>query len=213
MTVSSEVSKRRQRKWIYEEIVDKIPPFRWLPPIWDVIAQLLLVETIGIFAFIYFSMPVETVVLGSITILYTAVWSAGCLYVIPSMRRLRNPTNEQELQVLKEYKSDLLSNRKNELGLGFLCFIGVIGYTFWDSEFLQHFLGPGYGNPLLFILLLVLAWDVSYRIGLSFVTTILAARRSFGLSHAARRRRGLKYTAYSEVRTLRFLDSVNLYWG
>ncbi|MHA2179468.1 MAG: pyridoxamine 5'-phosphate oxidase family protein [Candidatus Thorarchaeota archaeon] len=62
-------------------------------------------------------------------------------------------------------------------------------------------------------MLLVLAWDVSYRIGLSLVTTLLAARRSIGLSHAARGRRGLEYTAYSEVRTLRFLDSVNVYWG
>jgi hypothetical protein len=213
MTVSSQVPKRGQRKWIYEEIVDKIPPFRWLPPIWDVIAQAVLVEAVGILAFIYFSMPIETVVLGSVAIAYTVIWSAGCLYIIPSMRRLKNPTNEQELRILQEYKSDLLLNRRNELVVGVLCFIGVIGYTFWNPEFLQHFLGPGYGNPLLFILLLVLAWDVSYRIGLSFVTTLLAARRSIGLSHAARSRRGLEYTAYSEVRTLRFLDSVNVYWG
>ncbi|MHA2045750.1 MAG: pyridoxamine 5'-phosphate oxidase family protein [Candidatus Thorarchaeota archaeon] len=129
------------------------------------------------------------------------------------MRSLRNPTNIQELGVLREYKSDLLLNRRNELAVGVMCFAGVIGYTLWDPGFLQHFLGPGFGNPLLFILLLVLAWDVSYRIGLSLVTTLLAARRSIGLSHAARGRRGLEYTAYSEVRTLRFLDSVNVYWG
>ncbi|MHA2076444.1 MAG: pyridoxamine 5'-phosphate oxidase family protein [Candidatus Thorarchaeota archaeon] len=213
MTVVSEVPKRAERKWIYEEIVDKIPPFRWLPPVWDVIAQAVLVEAVGILAFIYFSMPVETVVIGSVAILYTVIWSAGCLYIIPSMRRLRDPTNEEELRILKEYKSDLLLSRKNELVVGILCFIGVIGYTFWDPPFLQHFLGPGYGNPLLFILLLVLAWDVSYRIGLTFVTTLVATRRSIGLSHAARSRRGLEYTAYSEVRTLRFLDSVNVFWG
>ncbi|MFX1483658.1 MAG: pyridoxamine 5'-phosphate oxidase family protein [Promethearchaeota archaeon] len=213
MTVVPSAQKLSDRKWIYEEIVDKLPPFRWLPPIWDVIAQLFLVEAVGILAFIYFRMPVETAILGTLTIIYTVVWSAGCLYVIPSMRRLRNPTNEQELRVLQEYKSDLLWNRKNELVFGVLCFIGLIAYTFWDPSFLQYFLGPGYGNPLLFILLLVLAWDVSYRVGLTFVTTLFAARRSSGLNYAARRRRGLEYTAYSEVRTLRFLDSVNLYWG
>jgi hypothetical protein len=213
MTVGSGVPKRKQRKWIYEEIVDKIPPFRWLPPTWDVIAQLLLVEAVGIFASIYFQMPFEAVIIGSLIIGYTVIWSAGCLYVIPSMRRLRNPTNEQELRVLQEYKDDLLLNRWNELTVGFLCFIGVIVYSFWDPAFLQHFLGPGFGNPLLFVLVLVLAWDVSYRMGLSFVTTLFAARRSIALSYAARRRRGLEYTAYSEVRTLRFLDSVNLYWG
>jgi hypothetical protein len=213
MTMASGSSKRGKRKWIYEEIVDRIPPFRWLPPIWDVIAQLFLVEAIGILAFLYFRMPVETAILGSTTILYTVVWSAGCLYIIPSVRGLRNPTNKQELQVLQEYKSDLLWNRRNELVIGILVFIGVIGYTFWEPQFLQQLLGTGYGNPLLLILLLVLTWDVSYRIGLSFVTTLLAARRSIGLSNAARGRRGLQYTAYSEVRTLRFLDSVNLYWG
>ena len=213
MTVVSKLQKQGQRKWIYEEIVERIPPFRWLPPTWDVIAQLFLVEAVGIFAFIYFKMPIETVILGSLTILYTVIWSAGCLYIIPSMRRLRNPTNDQELRVLREYKKDLLFNRMNELVGGVLCFIGVIGYTYWDTEFLNHFLGPGYGNPLLFILVLVLAWDVSYRIGLSIMTTLFAARRSIALSYAARRRRGLGYTAYREVRTLKFLDSVNLYWG
>jgi general stress protein 26 len=45
------------------------------------------------------------------------------------------------------------------------------------------------------------------------MTTLFAARRSIALSYAARRRRGLGYTAYREVRTLKFLDSVNLYWG
>ncbi|MFW9893542.1 MAG: pyridoxamine 5'-phosphate oxidase family protein [Candidatus Thorarchaeota archaeon] len=213
MNVVSEVPSQDQRKWIYEEIVDRIPPFRWLPPLWDVIAQLFLVEAVGILAFIYFNMPFETAILGSLTILYTVVWSGGCLYVIPWMRRLRNPTNQEERSVLKEYKSDLLWNRRNELVIGILCFIGVISYTFWDPGFLQHFLGPGYGNPLLFILLLVLAWDVSYRLGLSFMITLFAARRSIALSHAARRRRGLQYTAYSEILTLKYLDSVNIYWG
>lgn len=213
MTAILETKKRDQRKWIYEEIVDHIPPFSWLPPTWDVVAQLFLVEAIGVIAFIYFSMPIESVILGSMAILYTVIWSAGCLYIIPSMRRLRNPTNEQELQVLKEYKEDLLLRRRNELVAGVLCFIVVIGYLIRDPEFLQHFLGPGFGNPLLFILVLVLAWDVSYRIGLSFITTLFATRRSIALSFAARRRRGLQYTAYSEIRTLKFLDSINLYWG
>jgi hypothetical protein len=213
MIPASRGLRSRERKWIYEEIVDRIPPFRWLPSLWDVIAQLFLVEAVGIFAFFYFRMPLETAIIGTTTILYTVVWSAGCLYIIPSVRRLKDPTNQQELRVLQEYKSDLLWNRRNELVIGVLCFVGIIAYIFWDPPFLQQFLGPGYGNPLLYILLMVLAWDVSYRMGLSFMTTLLAARRSIGLSYAARRRRGLQYTAYSEVRTLRFLDSVNLYWG
>ncbi|MFW9786564.1 MAG: pyridoxamine 5'-phosphate oxidase family protein [Candidatus Thorarchaeota archaeon] len=213
MTVDSEQQRRSQRKWIYEEIVEYIPPFRWLPPTWDVIAQLFLVEAVGIFAFIYFQMPVESVILGTLTIMYTVIWSAGCLYIIPSMRRLRDPTNKQELRVLQEYKEDLLMKRSYELAPGVLLFLGLIVYAMRDSEFLQHFLGPGYGNPLLFILVLVLSWDVSYRLGLSFITTLFAARRSIALSFAARRRRGLQYTAYSEIRTLKFLDSVNLYWG
>ncbi|NHI88208.1 MAG: hypothetical protein EAX87_01725 [Candidatus Thorarchaeota archaeon] len=213
MSVVSGSQKQAQRKWIYEEIVERIPPFKWLPPTWDVIAQLFLVEAVGIFAFVYFQMPFESAILGSLIIMYTVVWSAGCLFIIPSMRKLRNPTNEQELHVLREYKEDLLMKRRYELVAGILCFVVVIVYTIRTPVFLEHFLGEGYGNPLLFILVLVLAWDVSYRLGLSFMTTLFAARRSIALSYAARRRRGLQYTAYSEVRTLKFLDSVNLYWG
>ncbi|MHA1903850.1 MAG: hypothetical protein ACW977_07760 [Candidatus Thorarchaeota archaeon] len=104
------------RKWIYEDIVERIPPFRWLPPTWDVIAQLFLVEAVGIAAFFIFQMPFETVVIGSLIILYTVVWSAGCLYVIPWLRRLQNPTNVEELSVLRSYKRRLLLDRKYELG-------------------------------------------------------------------------------------------------
>ena len=101
MNGRSTVQDKLQRKWIYEEIVDRIPPFRWLPPTFDVVAQLLLVETVGVFAFIYFQMPVEAAIFGSLAILYTVVWSAGCLYVIPWLRRLRDPTNKLERKILK----------------------------------------------------------------------------------------------------------------
>ena len=72
-----------KRKWIYEEIVDRVPPFSWLPSVYDVIAQLMLVETVGIIAFIYFEMPIESAIFGSLAILYTVIWSAGCLYIVP----------------------------------------------------------------------------------------------------------------------------------
>ncbi len=214
MNNGSTVQDDMQRKWIYEEIVDRIPPFRWLPPTFDVVAQLLLVETVGVLAFIYFQMPLEAAVFGSLAILYTVVWSAGCLYVIPWLRRLRNPTNKLERNILKDYKSRLLLSRKYELIGGLVCFGAVGVYLFIiDTEYLQFFLGAGYGNPLLVILILVLAWDIAYRMGLSLVTAFFTAWRSISLSSAARKRLGLAYTAYSEVRTLKYLDMINLYWG
>jgi hypothetical protein len=214
MNDGSTVQYNMQRKWIYEEIVDRIPPFRWLPPVLDVIAQLLLVETVGVLAFIYFQMPLEAAMYGSLAIVYTVVWSAGCLYVIPWLRRLRDPTNKLERNILKEYKSRLLLSRKFELIGGVVCFGAVIIYLFIiDTTYLQFFLGAGYGNPLLAILILVLAWDIAYRIGLSMVTALFTAWRSISLSSAARKRMGLAYTAYSEVRTLKYLDLINLYWG
>jgi hypothetical protein len=213
MNGGSTVNDKLQRKWIYEDIVDRIPPFRWLPPTFDVVAQLLLVETVGVLAFIYFQMPVEAAVFGSLAILYTVVWSAGCLYVIPWLRRLRNPTNKLERKVLQDYKSRLLLDRKYELLGGVVVFTALIVYLVYDPEYLQFFLGSGFGNPLLTILILVLAWDISYRMGLSMVTALFTAWRSISLSSAARKRLGLAYTAYSEVRTLKSLDMINLFWG
>jgi len=205
--------KLRQRKWIYEEIVDRVPPFKWLSSTYDVLAQLLLVEAVGVLAFIYFEMPFEAVLYGSLAICYTVVWSAGCLFIAPSLRKLRSPTHDSELEVLESYRSRILLNRGFELVGGLVFFAFLVGYMIVDSSILQELLGSGFGNPLLFILIAVLAWDVAYRLGLSFVATLLAAYRSLQLSRAARRRIGLEYTAYSEVRTLKFLDSVNLYWG
>jgi hypothetical protein len=199
-------------RWVYEEIVDRVPPFRWLPPILDVAAQLLLVETIGIIAFFYFNMPVNAAIFGSMAIVYTVVWSAGCLYVIPWLRRLRNPTHESEFEVLQKYRERLF-DRRYELGGSLICFVGMSGYLFIDQNLLKLFLGDGFGNPILTVLILVLTWDISYRIWLSVLTTLFAANRSISLSRAARSRRGLEYTAYSEVRTLRQLDTINLYWA
>ncbi|MFX1264517.1 MAG: pyridoxamine 5'-phosphate oxidase family protein [Promethearchaeota archaeon] len=213
MQGDSDARRTADRKWIYEEIVDKVPPFRWLPPVYDVLAQLLLVEAVGIAAFLHFEMPIESAIYGTLAILYTVVWSAGCLYVIPWLRRLRNPTNEEENKVLGAYKSRLLLDRKYEFAAGLVCFAGVSVYLVLNANVLEPLLGAGFGNPLLVILLAVLAWDVCYRVGLSLVTTFFAAKRSIELSRAARKRRGLKYTAYSEVRTLKSLDSVNLYWA
>ncbi|MHA1958681.1 MAG: pyridoxamine 5'-phosphate oxidase family protein [Candidatus Thorarchaeota archaeon] len=203
----------KEKKWVYEEIVERVPPFRWLPPTLDVVAQLLLVEAVGIVAFVYFQMPLDAALFGSLAIVYTVVWSAGCLNIIPWVRRLKDPTNEQELKVLQAYKERLLLSRPVELAGGILCFVGVVTILYFNQDVLQDFLGSGFGNPLLFALVGVLAWDISYRLGLSFVTTILAANRSVRLNRAAHRRRGLEYTAYSEVQTLKSLDLVNLYWG
>ncbi|MHA1909901.1 MAG: pyridoxamine 5'-phosphate oxidase family protein [Candidatus Thorarchaeota archaeon] len=202
-----------KRKWLYEEIVEKVPPFRWLPPTLDVVAQLLLVETVGILAFLYFQMPFNAVLFGSLAIVYTVVWSAGCLYVIPWLRRLRDPTNELENQVLSRYKNRLLNDRRVEVLGAIVTFVGLGLYLLIDPLILQHFLGTGYGNPLLFILILILSWDIAYRLWLSLMTTLNAAWRSIGLAKAARSRRGLEYTAYSEVHTLRSLDLINLYWA
>jgi hypothetical protein len=213
MQGTADASQQTGRKWIYEEIVDKVPPFRWLPPVYDVLAQLLLVEAVGIAGFLYFEMPLTSAIYGTLAILYTVVWSAGCLYVIPWLRRLRNPTNEEENRVLESYKNRLLLDRRYELATGITLFAGVWTFIHLDPTFLAEHLGAGFGNPYLMALVAVLVWDVSYRIGLSLITTLFAARRSISLSRAARRRRGLEYTAYSEVRTLKYLDSVNLYWA
>ncbi|MDF1538955.1 MAG: pyridoxamine 5'-phosphate oxidase family protein [Candidatus Thorarchaeota archaeon] len=202
-----------ERKWVFEEIIEHVPPFKWLRPNLQVLAQLLLVETVGIFAFLYFQMPFNAVVFGSLAIVYTVIWSAGCLYVIPWLRRLRNPTNERELKVLSRYREHLLYNRQYELVGSVLAFAGVAIYLSIDTQILEGFLGTGFGNPLLFVLILVLSWDIAYRLWLSFLTTLLAARRSIGLARAARGRRGLEYTAYSEVHTLKRLDMMNLYWA
>ena len=209
----SAASTERRSKWLYEEIVERLPPFKWLPPNLDVVAQLLIVEAVGIIAFLTFQMRIEAVVFGTLAIIYTVVWSAGCLYVIPWLRRLRNPTNPQERRVLSNYRNRLLSDRRYELAGSLLMFVGIISYLLLNPEILQYFLGAGYGNPILSILILVLTWDICYRLWLSFLTTLFAASRSISLSQAAKKRRSLEYTAYSEVRTLKSLDLVNMYWA
>ncbi len=206
----SDVSAKE--KWLYEEIVDTVPPFKWLPPDLQVLAQLLLVETVGVLAFLYFHMPIESAVFGSLAIIYTVIWSAGCLFVAPGLRRLKDPTNQDELNVLTTYKERLLYDRKYEVSGSLATFAGVVFYLYMEQTTLKRFLGLGFGNPILMILILILTWDISYRLWLSIMTTTFAAFRSIELARAARRRQGMEYTAYSEIHTLRSLDWINLLW-
>ncbi|MHA1636452.1 MAG: DUF7530 family protein, partial [Candidatus Thorarchaeota archaeon] len=182
----TDAPKVRRNKWLYEEIVERVPPFKWLPPNLDVVAQLLIVEAVGIIAFLTFQMRMEAVIFGTLAIIYTVIWSAGCLYVIPWLRRLRNPTNPQELIVLSNYRNRLLSDRRYELTGSIIIFLGIVSYLILEPGILQYFLGAGFGNPILFILILVLVWDVCYRLWLSFLTTLFAACRSISLSRAAK---------------------------
>jgi len=126
---------------------------------------------------------------------------------------LKNPTNVQELEVLASYKYHLLGDRKYELAGSAAAFIGVSFYVFiLEPSILSDFLGTGYGNPILTLLILILTWDIAYRLWLSLLTTLFAAKRSIDLARAARGRRGLEYTAYSELHTLKSIDWVNLLW-
>ena len=48
-------------KWVYEIILEKVPPFNRLPSGYDVLGQMLLLETVGIILAILFSMASDSI--------------------------------------------------------------------------------------------------------------------------------------------------------
>ena len=72
-----------ERKWTYELIVEKIPPFKWLPRHFDVLAQLIIMAIAGTIINYIFRLPLTSLLYGLLVILVVILWSAIAIYYGP----------------------------------------------------------------------------------------------------------------------------------
>ncbi len=199
-------------KWIYEEIVGRIPPFSLLPYQYSIPLQLFFLLILGLFLGFIFDLKFISMLYGSIAILVAVLWSLLILQLGPTLRKFRAPLSKDENELLERYKGILFHKNHYEAAPGLAIFISFMLYLFfYGSGLLENWLGVRNAVLLLFVSLLI--WDISYRMGLGIWASALALWRSIMLKKLAEKRTELEYTPYTELRSLRKLDVNNMFFG
>jgi nitroimidazol reductase NimA-like FMN-containing flavoprotein (pyridoxamine 5'-phosphate oxidase superfamily) len=203
----------KEMKWIYEEIVGRIPPFSLVSHQYSIILQLLFLLIVGISLGIIFGLSQISIIYGSIAILVAVLWSRLILQLGPTLRKFRAPLSKDENELLEQYKAILFHRKHYEAVPGLAIFVPIMIYLlFFGKDLFESWLGE---NPHIILLLFVslLIWDICYRMGLGIWTSILALWRSIQIKKLAEKRTELEHTPYTELRYLRKLDINNVLFG
>jgi len=200
------------KKWVYEIILERVPPFSLVPRGYNVALQLFLMEIVGILVAAVFALPSSSIFYGSIAILAVWIWSFLAFHIGPTVRRLKPPSAHLEREVIDKYKKSLFSPRRIEYGFAVLIFFFISLYLFLRQDLIAYWLAGNF-SPVLLVLAGILLWDVSYRLGLGLWSALMAFKRSINLSRVSGMRGKMRYTPYEELRTLKRLDIINLSFG
>ncbi len=204
---------KKEKKWIYEEIVGRIPPFSLVSYKYSILLQLLLLLVLGIFFGFIFELGVISLLYGSLAILVAVSWSLLILQLAPTLRKFRAPLSKDENKLLERYKGILFHKNHYEAVPGLVIFIPFMLYLFYlGRDLLDMWLGKD-PHVILLVFVSLLIWDICYRMGLGIWTSVLALWRSVRLKKIAEKRMELEHTPYTELRYLQKLDINNVFFG
>ncbi|MBE8540489.1 DUF7530 family protein [Geoglobus acetivorans] len=190
-------------KWVYELIIEKIPPFSLISDRNVVLVQLLLMLAAGILIAILAKLPLVSLLMGSLAILVVVVWSRLTLIVAPSIRSFRPSMSEAENVVIEEYKQLLFSRRRPELFTGILIFIPFLYRIFTHKALLEFY---HLENWIVILFALILAWDVVYRAGIGIWVFSLSLFRSYRLFKLSKRRKELEHVLLYDLKAMESID-------
>ena len=168
-------SRPGREAWVYESIVGAVPGVE--VGTWAAHAVHFAGFEVAVVAcWAFYDLPSSALVAGTVVV---AVASAGSVAMVTIADAVR-AGNESP-----RYRRLVLGSRF-ELVLGLLAFLGLVTYLFVvdprDSPvLLESVLGPDPPAPAVFLLLL-LCWDVCYRIGTSWWAGVTALWRTVALA-------------------------------
>ena len=96
--------KKEEMKWIYEEIVGRIPPFSLVSYQYSILMQLFFLLVLGLILGFVFNLRPISLLYGSLAILVAVLWSLLILQLGPTLRKFRAPLSKDENDLLEQYK-------------------------------------------------------------------------------------------------------------
>ncbi|MDZ5810703.1 hypothetical protein U4E84_04995 [Halorubrum sp. AD140] len=175
------MSRNYGETWVYESLVGGIPGLG-LSRRLAVAIQFLLFQA-GVVVLGWHYELWDAVVAGTVAVVVAAIGSVEMHRLGAANRRLSTPPEHKRL----------LFGSSIEIVLGVLAFIALITYLIaWDGTLLTRLFGSNPPIPAVYLTLLIL-WDLTYRIGTSWWSAVVALWRAVNVDldpeEAARVRR------------------------
>ena len=197
-------------KWVYELIVEKIPPFSFLKGRHVTTFQLFLMLLVGVIISLYYALPPYSVLMGTLTIFVVVIWSRLTLIIAPTIRAFRPSLSEEENGIIEWYRDMLFNPKRPELFAGLAIFIPLVVYLYLNPYLIHYYLSD---NPVVIAFAMVLAWDVAYRAGIGIWVYSLCLLRSYRLFKASKRRKGLEHTLLNDLKAMERMDRRGVIYG
>jgi nitroimidazol reductase NimA-like FMN-containing flavoprotein (pyridoxamine 5'-phosphate oxidase superfamily) len=194
----------RRRVWVHEYILDRVPPFSYLPRFWALIAQLVIMEVVGLLSVVVFSLPPRSAIIGSLGIGIVIAWSTIAHLISQPLKLARLPKNPNDRITVSRYRRLIFNRRHYEAMGGSLLTLALIIYILLLGRHnLAYWIGddPGVIPVALSFLLL---FEICYRAGLGVWAALLASLRSSWLAKTVRERGG--YVPYGSLDYLEKCD-------
>ncbi|SFR30200.1 MULTISPECIES: DUF7530 family protein [Halorubrum] len=181
------MSRNYGETWVYESLVGGIPGLG-ISRTLAVAIQFALFE-LGVVTLGWYYGTWNAVAAGTVAVVVAAVGSVEMHRLGAKNRLLGTPPEHKRL----------LFGSSIEIVLGVLAFIALVTYLFaWDGTLIDRLFGPDPPIPVVYLTLLVL-WDLTYRIGTSWWSAVVALWRAVHVDLPA-----------DERSTVRRLDAENI---
>ncbi len=160
------MSRSYGETWVYESLVGGIPGLS-VPRTLAVAIQFLLFE-VGVLVLGWYYGLWNAVIAGTAAVLVAAIGSVEMHRLGARNRLLSTPPEHKRL----------LFGSSIEIVLGVLAFIALITYLFvWNGTLIDRLFGPEPPVAVVYLTLLIL-WDLTYRIGTSWWSAVVALWRA-----------------------------------
>ncbi|MDB2225387.1 hypothetical protein PN419_08705 [Halorubrum ezzemoulense] len=160
------MSREYGETWVYESLVGGIPGLG-ISRTLAVALQFVIFE-VGVVALGWYYGVWNAVAAGTVAVVVAAVGSVEMHRLGAKNRLLGTPPEHKRL----------LFGSSIEIVLGVLAFIALVTYLFaWDGTLINRLFGADPPIPVVYLTLLVL-WDLTYRIGTSWWSAVVALWRA-----------------------------------
>ena len=181
------MSRNYGETWVYESLVGGIPGLG-ISRTLAVAIQFFLFQ-VGVMVLGWYYGLWDAVLAGTVAVVVAAVGSIEMHRLGAINRRLSTPPEHKRL----------LFGSSIEIVLGVLAFIALVTYLIaWDGTLLDRLFGPDPPLPVVYLTLLIL-WDLTYRIGTSWWSAVVALWRAVHVDLSP-----------TEVSRVRRLDAENI---
>ena len=160
------MSREYGETWVYESLVGGIPGLN-ISRTLAVALQFAIFE-VGVVGLGWYYGTWDAVAAGTVAVVIAAIGSVEMHRLGAKNRLLGTPPEHKRL----------LFGSSIEIVLGVLAFIALVTYLFaWDGSLIDRLFGADPPIPVVYLTLLVL-WDLTYRIGTSWWSAVVALWRA-----------------------------------